>query len=109
MHMFGIMLAGAKPVAWPGTDISGNRISEEGYVITVSNAYDRIIFNRTNAPTGEIKQTIDITIPSSQDMTFVSGGTSGNKLNGSWSNLYVICNWSGKYGIPATPTTSHTH
>lgn len=103
------MQAGAKPAAWPGTDISSNKISEEGYVLTVSNAYDRIIFNRTNAPAGEIKQTIDITIPSSQDMTFVSGGTSGNKLNGSWSNLYVICNWSGNYINTPTPSPSHTH
>ena len=43
MHMFGIMLAGAKPVAWPGTDISANKISEEGYVLKLdeSNHYGK--------------------------------------------------------------------
>lgn len=100
--------------AWPGTDISANKISEEGYVITVSNAYDRIIFNRardTSLTSSDVKQTIDLTIPSSQDMTFVAGSTpnSENKLKGSWSNTFALGRWSGNYVNPSTLSPSHTH
>lgn len=77
-----------KNAGWPGIEITKNKFSSDGYWYIVDNKYTQIIFNNGGT------QTVDIQMPTQQDMTYVINDSENGKLKGYWSNYYTYGSWN---------------
>lgn len=86
--------------SWPGVNITANKFSIDGYwYIVDTSKFNQIIFSTSNS-NAYPNQTSDLTIPSSQDMTY--------GFDNGWTDYYTFGSWSD-YITPETLEPSHSH